>query len=191
MPYWEQIPTTQMAQSSWAVLVRDTPYAGWEHFDPPVQVTTSGHFLPIPTRIRLGVLVFDKGLVVEGVCDDNQALGFFADLMKAMEDAWPRATDLRTAFSSSWQEHQDTFRAKLLENLVQHFGEDELRTLCFYLEVDYENLTAQGKDGKARDLIIHLERLERIPELMECCRKLRPMISWEDLPGTLRSTAPD
>ncbi len=82
-------------------------------------------------------------------------------------------------------------RSILHQNLVENFSEEELRTLCFDMEVDYENLPAQGKAGKARELIIYLKRLGRTAELIERCRELRPKISWEDTPGTSRSTVID
>ena len=75
----------------------------------------------------------------------------------------------------------NTRRRKLLqEKLEKHFNEDELRSLCFDLGEDYENLGGEGKAGKARELILRLERLERIAELIDRCRELRPKISWED-----------
>lgn len=107
MPHWGQVPASQLAQSTWIVLIRDTPYAGWEYFDPPVQVDVSGHFASLPARIGLRVEVYEKGLVVAGVCKDNQALGFFAELMKAMEDAWPRVGDTLDVVGSTTSEHRE------------------------------------------------------------------------------------
>ena len=85
----------------------------------------------------------------------------------------------------------NNLRSKLYQNLGEYFSEDELRTLCFEMEVDYESLPAVGKANKARELIIHLERLKRIPELIEQCRKQRPGIPWEDTPGTSKATSTD
>lgn len=79
------------------------------------------------------------------------------------------------------QEKAKTERNRLLRNLVEFFSKEELHTLAFHMAVDYENLPTQGKDGEARELIIHLERLGRIPELVEHCRRLRPMHVWEDM----------
>ena len=41
--------------------------------------------------------------------------------------------------------------AELLDSLVKHFNDEELRTLCFGLDVDYDILPAQGKANKARE----------------------------------------
>ena len=68
--------------------------------------------------------------------------------------------------------------AKLHQNIAAFFGDEELRSLCFDLGVDYADLPAEGKDGKARELVAYLERREHIPELVEICRKLRPNVEW-------------
>jgi hypothetical protein len=70
--------------------------------------------------------------------------------------------------------------ARLREVLDAHFNEEELRTLCYDLDVDYDNLPAQGKVNKARELIAYLERHGHIPELLRMGEQLRPDISWSD-----------
>jgi hypothetical protein len=69
---------------------------------------------------------------------------------------------------------------KLRQGLVDHFSDDELRTLCFDLGADYENLPAEGKAGKVRELVAHLERTARLTDLIEACRKRRPNVAWDD-----------
>jgi outer membrane protein assembly factor BamB len=58
--------------------------------------------------------------------------------------------------------------------LVEHFDEQELRTLCFALNVDYDDLPVSGKANKARELIIYLERRGRLGELLYLCQQERP-----------------
>jgi hypothetical protein len=101
------------------------------------------------------------------------------------EEAGARAyaADMLAAFRRAFHLESDNPRSNLLQNLDRHFSEEELRTLCFELRVDYENLSAQGKAGKVRELILHLERVGRTDELIDRCRKLRPNISWEDTSG--------
>jgi predicted MPP superfamily phosphohydrolase len=74
--------------------------------------------------------------------------------------------------------NQRDFRAKLLQGLTDHFNEEELRTLCFDMGLDYESLPAQGKVGRAREIVAQVERNGRIPNLIERCRLLRPNVSW-------------
>jgi hypothetical protein len=77
---------------------------------------------------------------------------------------------------------------KLFEILDKRFGEDDLQTLCFYLNVDYENLPAGGRANKARELISYLRRRSRISDLLETGRKLRPDVAWEDTLEADRNT---
>ena len=70
------------------------------------------------------------------------------------------------------------------QNLTTRFSEEELRTLCFDLGVDYEGLPALGKEGKARELVLHLERRGQIPELVTLCHQLRQNILWPEVAST-------
>ena len=74
------------------------------------------------------------------------------------------------------------FRAKLRQDLAEYFGEEELRTLCFDMALDYESLPAQGKAGKAREIVAQVERNGAITKLIEQCRLLRPNVQWMGMP---------
>jgi len=74
-----------------------------------------------------------------------------------------------------------SYLVQLRRIFVSRFDEDELRTLCFDLDLDYDNLAGEGKAGKARELVGYLERHDRIPELIETGRELRPEIDWGDV----------
>lgn len=69
--------------------------------------------------------------------------------------------------------------------LVSYFSEDELRTLCFDLRVDYDDLRGSNKTKKAINLISHLARLDQIEQLLDLCREARPHVVW----GGLRTAA--
>ena len=71
-------------------------------------------------------------------------------------------------------------KLRLFEILNAHFDDGELRTLCFYLDVDYDNLTG-GKVGKMRELVNYLERRQRIPDLVTIGKRLRSDVSWQDV----------
>ncbi len=53
----------------------------------------------------------------------------------------------------------------LHQTLVEHFDLEELRTLCFHLHVDYDNLRGEGKAAKARELVSFMERHDQLDEL--------------------------
>ena len=76
---------------------------------------------------------------------------------------------------------EGTSLTELRQELVTRFNEDELRTLCFDLGVDYDGLPGEGKVGKARELVAFLDRRSRIPELLKFGRQLRPDVPWPDL----------
>jgi hypothetical protein len=64
----------------------------------------------------------------------------------------------------------------LLVLLTRGFNEEELKTLAFELGVDYDSLPADGKSGKARELVSHFERRAQLPELVVAVRKVRPFL---------------
>ena len=81
-------------------------------------------------------------------------------------------------------------RGQLAQALDRHFGEDDLRTLYFDLDVDWENLPASTKTGKARELVVHIERVGRLAELIGRCRERRPQVKWDDLAAPHAAGAP-
>ncbi len=67
---------------------------------------------------------------------------------------------------------------KLRQVLNTYLNREELRTLCFDLGADYDNLPGEGKAGKARELIAHLEHRGRIPDLIRIGKQLYPDVPW-------------
>jgi hypothetical protein len=65
-------------------------------------------------------------------------------------------------------------KVKLRQILVEHFDEEELKDLCFEMEEDYDSLPVQGKNGKARELVVRCERTGQLTKLVKMCRRLRP-----------------
>jgi len=74
--------------------------------------------------------------------------------------------------------HPTDHRAMLRQNLVDHFNREELRTLCFDLGIEHEDLP-DTKDGLARELVVHCQRSGIITDLVGKCRERRPKVSWE------------
>jgi len=68
----------------------------------------------------------------------------------------------------------------LRELLAQRLGEGELRTLCFDMGIDYDDLPGEGKAGHARELIAFLNRRDRIEDLLASGERLYPDIPWDD-----------
>ena len=59
------------------------------------------------------------------------------------------------------------------EVIVRHFNSEELQTLCFDMSVDYDNLAGEGKAAKARELVTHMQRRNRIDVLVQAIRRER------------------
>ena len=53
---------------------------------------------------------------------------------------------------------------------------EEFRTLCFHLGVNYDNLGGEGLAGKARQLVLHLQKRDALPLLVEWLKRERPDI---------------
>jgi hypothetical protein len=71
----------------------------------------------------------------------------------------------------------------LRRNLTDHFSEDELRALCSEIGIDYERLRGQGQAAKASELVRTLAARGRIPALVTLAARLRPTVSWGDVPA--------
>lgn len=70
----------------------------------------------------------------------------------------------------SWDMEGDSkqaYRKALHQSLKQHYNEEELRTVFFNLNIDYDDLDGKGRTAKARELIYFLERHNRLTELHE------------------------
>ena len=83
-----------------------------------------------------------------------------------------RAADLLAALAAArpavpWAElpYPAATLARLHTALCRRHSLDSLRTLCFRLGLDYDDLPGESKAGRARELILALEREGRVGEL--------------------------
>jgi hypothetical protein len=65
--------------------------------------------------------------------------------------------------------------------LDKHFDVGELRTLCFGLGVEYDNLPGAGKANRAMELVAYCERRNRVRDLVLTVRRERPTAAWQGL----------
>ncbi|MCB8965356.1 MAG: tetratricopeptide repeat protein [Ardenticatenaceae bacterium] len=78
--------------------------------------------------------------------------------------------------------------------LCTYFNTNELRTLCFDLNINYENLPGNTFDSKTRELVAFCYRYERLEALIIRCRELRPIVIWPNsqaLKESLEISTPD
>jgi hypothetical protein len=95
--------------------------------------------------------------------------------MAAAREALRSALANRGDVEAMEQEHL----VRLRQILVERFSEPELRTLCFDLGIEYDDLGGRGRSDNARELIACLHRRRRISKLLETVRVLRSDIDWE------------
>jgi len=67
----------------------------------------------------------------------------------------------------------------LRQVINERFHREELRTLCFDLGIDWDDMPARGKAGKVRELVGYFARHRRIAELIDYLEQQRPDISWK------------
>lgn len=99
------------------------------------------------------------------------ALGAGVEISDEEEKAGSEETPT-VRFSSDW-------RIQLRENITASFDDEELRTLCFDLGLQYDNLRGEGKAAKVRELITRLERTKHMDELLALVQSRRPEIPWK------------
>ena len=72
---------------------------------------------------------------------------------------------------------------QLLQTLVGRFDLEELRTLCFDLDVDFDNLRGESKAGKARELVLYMKRHQQLDRLAARVEELRPDVPEAHVAG--------
>ncbi|MGD9100910.1 MAG: hypothetical protein PVF45_10560, partial [Anaerolineae bacterium] len=63
--------------------------------------------------------------------------------------------------------------------IVDHFDLEELRTLCYDLGVNYDDLRGEALSGKARELILKMGRQGQLDELLSLLAQTRPHLPGE------------
>ncbi|WP_420645206.1 hypothetical protein [Candidatus Leptofilum sp.] len=70
-------------------------------------------------------------------------------------------------------------RSKQFIKLIDDFfSEEDLRTLCFDLGVDYDSLPGRGKIAKIRELILVFQRRDETYKLINSLFEERPNVPW-------------
>ena len=72
---------------------------------------------------------------------------------------------------------KDTHQLKQIhQQILQHFNDEELRTLCFHVGVEYDDLGGRGRAANARELVQWTQRNNRLPSLMALIKEARPHV---------------
>ncbi len=75
-----------------------------------------------------------------------------------------------------------SYLTKLHQLLNEYFNLEEIRTLCFNLNVDYESVAGDEKPSRSRELLMALARRNRLPDLLTRLQEDRPHVEWPPLP---------
>lgn len=68
----------------------------------------------------------------------------------------------------------------LVKKIGERFSEEEIRTLCFQMGVEYDDLPGDSRTGKARELVKWCDYRNRADELALICLSERPDVDWGD-----------
>ncbi|MCA9997450.1 MAG: SIR2 family protein [Anaerolineales bacterium] len=77
---------------------------------------------------------------------------------------------------------------QMRETVTEKLNSEELRTLCFDLGIDFDNLGGEGKADKVRELIYYLNRRSQLPLLTNYLAETRP--DWVIDPAPALPPAP-
>jgi hypothetical protein len=78
----------------------------------------------------------------------------------------------------------------LRELITKHFDLEEIKMLCFELNLDYEDLTGDNKAGKTMSLVLYFNRRNNLFDLIQKLRKERPRVDWDAVERPPESAAP-
>lgn len=74
----------------------------------------------------------------------------------------------------------------LHKQIDQYFSFNEIKTICFDLGVDYENIPGNIRSAFTRNLIVSLAKQNRLQELVGIVRAERPFLDWQDVPADFK-----
>ncbi|RMG99071.1 MAG: hypothetical protein D6706_06130 [Chloroflexi bacterium] len=82
-------------------------------------------------------------------------------------------------FTASAMHHElTTGLATLRRNLETYFNLEEIKTLCFDLGINYENLPGSTLASKTRELVDYAQRYGRLSDLITLCQRERDAVNW-------------
>ncbi len=139
------------------------------------------HFLRAddPRGVAYGLQAGDAARTVYA---NQQALDYYSRALALAERLQQTRPQPAPAQRAARRKHL----VKLRRTLTDRFSEEELRTLCFDLGLDYDDLPGQAKADRARELVHHLDARRRVLELVQVGQRLRPDVSWQDSAEALR-----
>lgn len=78
---------------------------------------------------------------------------------------------------------------RLRDLLLQAFNLDELKDLCFELDIDYDDLSGENRSAKARELVARCRRTGRLEDLLAAAERARPKLDWRGVTASQSEAA--
>lgn len=75
-------------------------------------------------------------------------------------------------------QNSNDLRNEIFQLMNETLGLDDLKTLCFLLRNEFDNLPGEGKSGKIRELILSSERQGTLKNLIATLSEYRPKVQW-------------
>lgn len=69
-------------------------------------------------------------------------------------------------------------KSTLHKQMIDSFDDEDIRKICFELNVVYENLSGDILSAKIRALITYMDNRGRLEELVDICQQERPNLTW-------------
>lgn len=73
----------------------------------------------------------------------------------------------------------------LQQKLEDAFSLDELKQLCFVLEVNFDNLEGNTLTAKSRELVMYCYRYGRTADLLRVCKERKARVDWDGVYKTV------
>ncbi len=116
---------------------------------------------------------FTKWMPVEKIDSGNDDFPESYVLDQIKENGW---FDLAPV--STNQPIRELRTIQIQDNIFSLFSFEEIKQLCFVLEVDFDELEGTGRRGKSRGLVTYMDMRDRLEVLVEELRRQRPGIQW-------------
>lgn len=75
------------------------------------------------------------------------------------------------------------YLSDLHQQIDRLFSMEDVRTMCFNLGVDFDNVTGEGKSARIRELLLQLARRSELQMLVDLARRDWPKAVWADVPA--------
>lgn len=71
-------------------------------------------------------------------------------------------------------------KSRLRDLIFEYFSLVEIKSLCFDIDINYDELSGDTLKLKIQELIFYCYRHDKIMELISTCESLRPQVNWRD-----------